>query len=71
MSVSSRLGRLFERGLFSVMGPPQLGDLSAPARELPARPVDLCSRCGGDRDAHEVVRTASLTYTRGPADDPA
>ena len=65
------LGRWFERGLLSVMGPPQLGDPSAPDRELAVRAPDLCGRCGGDRDAHEVVRTARLTYTRCPADDPA
>jgi hypothetical protein len=62
-----RLG-LFERGLLSFMGPPQLGDVHAPVADLPPRPVDLCPRCGLDRDEHEVVRTARLTYTRCSAD---
>lgn len=57
----------FERLLFSFMGPPQVGDLDAPARELPERPVDMCRTCGQPRDDHEVVRSPSLTYTRCPA----
>ena len=63
----NRLGRLLERSLFSVMGPPQLGDLNAPAREV-TRPVELCPKCRGPRDDHEVVRGPRLTYTRCPAD---
>jgi hypothetical protein len=63
-----RLGR-FERGLFAFMGPPELGDLSAPPAQLPARPVERCPRCGLPRDEHEVVRTPHLTYTRCSADD--
>ena len=59
------MGRL-ERALLSVMGPPQVGDVSAPVRDLPPRPVDLCPTCGGDREQHEVVRTARLTYSRCP-----
>ncbi len=35
-------GRLLERLLFSVMGPPQLGDLSEPVRETAGRPVAAC-----------------------------
>ncbi len=61
-----RGARLLERLLFSVMGPPQLGDLSAPVREPAARPVATCSRCGAPRDSHEVVRTPTLTYSRCP-----
>lgn len=56
----------FERVLFSVMGPPQLGDLSAPPADLPERPVEICPRCERPRDDHEVVRTPRLTYTRCP-----
>lgn len=58
-------GRI-ERVLFSFMGPPQVGDLSEPARELPPRPVDTCATCGRPRDEHEVVRTPTLTYTTCP-----
>ena len=57
---SPRLG-LFERSLFSVMGPPQLGDVNAPVPDLPARPVELCPKCEQPRDEHEVVRTPRLT----------
>lgn len=57
---------LFERMMFSVMGPPQVGDVSEPVRELPPRPVDLCPSCGGPRDEHEVVRSPTLTYTVCP-----
>lgn len=56
----------FERLLFSVMGPPELGDAGAPPADLPPRPVDVCPTCGGPRDDHEVVRTPRLTYTRCP-----
>ena len=56
--------RWFERVLFSVMGPPQLGDVNAPAQEVAPGPVDICGQCGQPRDEHEVVRTPRLTYTR-------
>ena len=57
---------LFERVLFSFMGPPQVGDVSEPARELPPRPVELCPTCRAPRDSHEVVRSPTLTYTVCP-----
>ena len=60
--VQSRLERL----LFSVMGPPQLGDLNAPEPTLPIRPVDICPTCRQPRDDHEVVRSPRLTYTVCP-----
>jgi hypothetical protein len=60
-------GRGFiERMLFSVMGPPQVGDVNAPMKELPPRPVEICPKCGQPRDDHEVVREPRLTYTRCP-----
>ncbi len=60
---------LLERLLFSVMGPPQVGDVRAPVRDLPARPVDICPSCRLPRDDHEVVRTPTLTYTVCPGSD--
>ncbi len=55
----------FERFVFRFMGPPQVGDHSAPVRaSLPSRP---CATCGQPIEAHEVVREARLTYTRCPA----
>lgn len=64
-----RRGR-FERFMFSFMGPPQVGDVNAPARELPARAVDICRTCGQPRDDHEVVRSPTLTYTVCPGAAP-
>ena len=52
--------------MFSFMGPPQVGDVHAPVRDLPARPVDVCPTCAQPRDDHEVVRTSRLTYTVCP-----
>jgi len=60
-----RRGR-FERLMFSFMGPPQVSNVDEPARELPARPVDICPTCRRPRDGHEVVRTPTLTYTVCP-----
>jgi hypothetical protein len=57
----------FERFLFSFMGPPQLGDVNAPPRDLPVRPSARCPKCGQSYDEHEVVRDPGLTYTRCPA----
>lgn len=59
------LGRL-ETMMFGVMGPPQLGDVNAPLRELPPRPVELCGQCRLPYEDHEVVRDPGLTYTRCP-----
>jgi hypothetical protein len=57
-------GRL-ERFLFSFMGPPELGDVSAPVREV-ERPVQACSKCGQPYDEHEIVRDPRLTWARCP-----
>lgn len=62
---SSGRSRL-ERVLFSFMGPPQLGDLSAPAAEPPPGPVAVCPKCDQPYDRHEIVRAPRLTYTRCP-----
>ncbi len=56
----------FERVMFSFMGPPEVGDASAPQRELPERPVDICPTCRLPREEHEVVRSPTLTYTVCP-----
>lgn len=62
-----REGRgLFERFLFSFMGPPEIGDLNAPPKDLPPRPVARCTQCSQPYDDHEVVRDPGLTYTRCP-----
>ena len=56
----------WERLLFSVMGPPQLGDASAPLREVAPPPVTACPKCGRPYDEHEIVRSPRLTWTRCP-----
>jgi len=56
-----------ERVMFSFMGPPQLGDVNAPVRELPAAPVALCPTCRAPYDEHDIVRDPGLTWTRCPS----
>lgn len=61
---------LFERLMFSFMGPPQVGDANAPSTYV-ADPADqLCRRCGRPWDEHPITRTASRTYATCP-DAPA
>lgn len=57
---------LFERLMFSFMGPPQLGDPSAPVTYTPDRAAHLCHRCSQPWDAHQRVHTDNMTYTRCP-----
>lgn len=57
---------LLERLLFSFMGPPQLGDVSAPPSAAADPAADLCRRCGNAWSLHERVRSASSTYVRCP-----
>lgn len=61
----ARLG-LFERLLFSVMGPPQVGDVNAPSTVQRDPAHDLCHKCQQPWSRHEVVRTASMTYAVCP-----
>lgn len=56
-----------ERFLFSFMGPPQLGDTSAPRSVPPDAAAELCPRCGLAWDSHERVRTPSRSYVRCPS----
>ncbi len=59
-----RLGFL-ERLVFTFMGPPEVGDVNAPA-DLPPRPARVCPRCSRPYDEHEVVRDTRLTWSRCP-----
>lgn len=63
-----RQGR-FERMLLSVMGPPQLGDVNAPAARRLDPQVDLCTRCGKPWDDHTHVRSGSYSYLTCPGDE--
>ena len=57
----------FERMLFTVMGPPQVGDVNAPSTIVPDAAAALCHRCSQPWDEHAIVRTGSRTYPRCPA----
>lgn len=61
-----RRGR-WERFVFSFMGPPQLGDPSAPAAEPTPVQGPPCTKCGRSYDDHEIVRDPRLTYVRCPS----
>ena len=56
----------WERLLFSVMGPPQLGDAGAPLREVAPPLATACPTCSRSYDEHEIVRSPRLTWTRCP-----
>lgn len=58
--------RWFHRAMFSVMGPPDLGDLSSPAPQA-GPDTGTCTKCGAAYADHEVVREPHLTYTRCPS----
>jgi hypothetical protein len=60
--------RWYERFLFSFMGPPQLGDLWAPATYEADPAAERCDRCGRPWEAHTTVRTASRGYLTCPQD---
>lgn len=61
----TRAGR-FERLLFGVMGPPQLGDVTAPRTVEPDAAAALCPKCAQPWDAHQRVRTPSRSYLACP-----
>ena len=62
-----RPGRgLLERSLFSVMGPPQLGDQRAPMGFVADPAADLCHRCSQPWEQHARVHTGSMTYRPCP-----
>jgi hypothetical protein len=73
-SMSRRRGRsgtkdgrgLFERLMFSFMGPPQLGEDKAPAGFVPDDAARHCHKCHQQWEAHERVHTGSMTYRRCP-----
>ncbi len=56
--------------LFSIMGPPQLGDLNAPRLLPPDAAADLCDTCAEPWGRHGRVRTDNRTYLTCP-DPPA
>lgn len=65
---AARQRGLFERILFSFLGPPQVGDVHAPTSVVPDPVAALCRKCSRPWDEHEIVRTGSMTYARCPTD---
>jgi hypothetical protein len=57
---------LFERVMFSFMGPPQLGSNAAPEGYVPDPAAALCHRCSRPWDDHERVHTGTMTYRPCP-----
>lgn len=57
---------LFERMMFSFMGPPQLGSNAAREGFVPDPAAALCHRCGKPWDDHERVHTGNMTYRPCP-----
>ena len=59
----SELG-LFERTIFSFMGPPQLGDQKVREGYVADESANLCHKCGEHWDSHERVNTGTFAYRR-------
>ena len=58
---------VLERSIFSVMGPPQLGENKPRDGYVPDPANELCGKCRDPWEAHERVHTGSMTYRRCPA----
>lgn len=56
----------FEAGLFTVMGPAQVGDVNAPLTYTPTAADLQCHRCGRPWDEHTVMRTDNRTVAHCP-----
>jgi hypothetical protein len=57
----------FERGLFAIMGPPQLGEDKPREGYVPDAAADLCHKCDRPWDAHGRVHATNMTYRPCPA----
>ena len=57
---------ILERSMFSVMGPPQLGENKARDGYVPDPAAELCGKCGHPWEVHERIHTGSMTYRRCP-----
>lgn len=58
---------VLERSMFSVMGPPQLGENKPRQGYVPDPRANLCHKCGVSYDEHERVHNGTVTYRRCPA----
>lgn len=57
---------VLERSMFSVMGPPQLGENKAREGYVPDAAAEVCHKCSQPWEDHERVHTGSMTYLRCP-----
>ena len=60
---------LFERILFTFMGPADRGELTAPPSVAADPATALCHKCGRPWEEHERVHTSSMTYVTCPGRD--
>jgi len=56
----------FEAGLFTVMGPAQVGDVNAPLTYTPTAADLQCDRCKQPWDQHTVSRADNRTIAHCP-----
>lgn len=61
-----RARNTFQKVLFSLMGPAQVGENKEPDGFVADQAALLCHRCGHPWDWHERVTTRNMTYTRCP-----
>lgn len=59
-------GPRFEKALFSIMGPAQIGEDRPPDGYVPDETAELCDRCGQRWDRHERRSSSNMTYTVCP-----
>ena len=57
----------FERGLFAIMGPPQIGEDKPREGYVPDEAANLCPKCGRLWDLHGRVHAVNMTYRPCPA----
>ncbi len=56
----------WERLMFSVMGPPELGEHRSPEGYQPDPAANECRKCGQSYDEHQRVNSGTFTYARCP-----
>ena len=56
----------FERALFSIMGPAQIGENKPPEGYLPDESANFCPKCGQPWDDHDRASSANMTYAVCP-----
>ena len=57
---------LFEKALFSIMGPAQIGEDRAPDGYVPDDTANYCPKCQQPWTEHERVHSSNMTYTVCP-----